>query len=220
MFSLTEEKALLFHRALMGLIREHPNLIDRSLAELEKCRQQNPGQMSVWDRWQALLDMPIDDMAVHVLADTPDGGLMRAHSPLGKILLTAERNAVWQRIGLMQFVNYFLDAVDSLGLSLEEQAALTGQDQSELTGWRKTAPTMMASAVLDRLKIVVSLHKAISQIEPKQNIQQRWLRTESETLGAAPISLLLGGEADRVLENLSGAVRLTLTREDLPRMGG
>ncbi|NQV83366.1 MAG: hypothetical protein HQ494_06045 [Rhodospirillales bacterium] len=220
MFSLTEEKALIFHRALMGLIREHPNLIDRSLVELEKCRQRSPGQMSVWDRWQAMLEMPIDDMVVHILTDTPDGGLMRANSPLSKILLTAERNAVWQRIGLMQFVNYFLDAVDGLGLTLEEQATLTGLDESELMSWRTQAPAMMASEVLDRLKIVVSLHKAISQIEPKQNIQQRWLRTASETLGATPISLLLGGEAGRVLENLSGAVRLTLTRDDLPRMGG
>ena len=219
MFALTEEKALLFHRALIDLVREHPNLIKRSMAELAQCRTRSPGQMSAWDRWQALLEMSIDDMAEHVLADTPDGGLLRANSPLSRILNRAERNAVWQRIGLMQFVRFFLEAVDGLGLTPDEQAAITGLDASELAGWRTAPPATMIAGVLERLKIVVALHKAIAQIEPMQNVQQQWLRSESETLGATPISLMLEGETDRVLENLSGAVRLTLSREDLPRMG-
>jgi len=219
MFELTEEKALLFHRALIGLLRDHPNLIRRAHDTLGQSRENNPAQASVWDRWEALLDMSIDAMAIHVLAETPDGGLLRAHSPLSKTLLTQERNAVWQRIGLMQFIGYFHAAADGLGLTVEEQAVLTGLPASELTGWKAAPPSTMEAATLASLKTVVSLHKAMSRIEPDPEVHQRWLRTSSETLGATPISLLLGGEVDRVLDSLSGAVQIAMGPEDLPRMG-
>ncbi|MBC8339781.1 MAG: hypothetical protein ISR51_07285 [Rhodospirillales bacterium] len=219
MFELTEEKALLFHRALIGLLRDHPNLIPRARDTLMTSREKNPAQETVWDRWEALLDMPLDGMAGHILADTPDGGLLRAHSPFSKTLLAQERNAVWQRIGLMQFIGHFHAAADGLGLTVEEQAVLTGLQASELTGWKAVPPSTMETATLQHLKTVVSLHKAMTRIEANADVHRRWLRGMSETLGATPISLLLGGEMERVLDSLSGAVQLTMGPGDLPRMG-
>ena len=163
--------------------------------------------------------MPLDEMAEHVLADTPDGGLLRANSPLTKALGATERNAVWQRIGLMQFVHHYLDAADDLGLTPAEQAAVTGLDVSELVRWKTHPPTQLTRGTLDRLKQTVALHKAMAGIDPDREARRRWLRSESETLGATPISMLLDGEARRVMEGLAGAVRLTLGPKNLPRMG-
>ena len=54
MFELTEEKALLFHRALIGLLRDHPNLIPRARDTLMTSREKNPAQETVWDRWEEI----------------------------------------------------------------------------------------------------------------------------------------------------------------------
>ena len=219
MFELSEGKALLFHQAIVELAHQHPNLIKRAITELEQFRKRLPDQMSIWDRWAALLEMPLDKMAEHVLANTPDGGLMRANSPLSNALSATERNSVWQRIGLMQFVRHYLNAAGELGLTVIEQAAITDLDDTEIDRWRTSGPTQLTAGTLDRLKQVVALHKALSGIEPNQEAQRRWLRSVSETIGATPISLLLDGEVNRVLEGLSGAAQLVLSPRDLPRMG-
>jgi hypothetical protein len=217
-FLLTEEKALLFHRALVGVAREHPNLIARARAEVDRLREKQPSHGALWDRWTALLDMAFDDMIAMVLADTPDGGLLRAHSPLGGALSAAERNVMWQRIGLVQFIDHFFIAVDDLALSVAEQAGLTGHAVDALTAWRTTPPETLKKGDLDKFKQVVSLFNTLKSIAPDQNIRRRWLRVESETLGGTPIDLLLADDADRVMGHLVGAAQLTLGPDDLPRM--
>ncbi|MHA1597854.1 MAG: hypothetical protein ACTSV1_03960, partial [Alphaproteobacteria bacterium] len=134
-FHLTEQKALNFHQALVGLLRSHPNLRTRALAELERMRDASPAQVELCDRWAALLDLTLEDMAEVILADTADGGLLRAHSPFTDALTATERNAVWQRIGLVQFMRHYTNAADDLALDLSEQAAITGIAIEELTHW-------------------------------------------------------------------------------------
>jgi hypothetical protein len=146
LFSLSEEKALLFHRAIVGLVHEHPNLLVRARAELENQRARTPEQENLWDRWAALLDKPLDDLSAVILADTPDGGLLRAHSPLGAALDTSERNAVWRRIGLIQFFHHYLIAVDDLGVSTPEQAAITGRARSGPLAQHRTGADVEAGA--------------------------------------------------------------------------
>ncbi len=218
LFSLSEEKALLFHRAIVGLVHEHPNLLVRARAELENQRARTPEQENLWDRWAALLDKPLDDLSAVILADTPDGGLLRAHSPLGAALDTSERNAVWRRIGLIQFFHHYLIAVDDLGVSTPEQAAITGLDAPDLDRWRNTGPGQMSKQALQRLKLVVALHKSLGELSDSVDVRRRWLRSTSETLEAAPMDLLMEGEIARVVDSLAGAVRLTLSPADLPQM--
>jgi len=219
LFTLSEQKALVFHRAVLGLIGGHPNLIPRALAELGRLRDRKPEQAALWDRWQALLDLAPEKMADPVLADTADGGLLRANSPFTNALTNSERNAVWQRIGLMQFMGYYFEAVADLALEPSEQAAITGLDAEELAGWRLAPPQVLGQGVLDRLKQVVALHKVLVGINPDRDARRRWLRHESETLSAAPLSLLMAGQAGRVLEMLTGARQITVSADDLPRMG-
>jgi len=218
LFTLSEEKALLFHRAIIGLVREHPNLLVRARDQLQEQRLSAPDQESIWDRWAALLDKSLDDLTPVVLADTPDGGLLRAHSPLGAVLSTSERKAVWQRIGLIQFFRHYLIAVDDLALSASEQAAITGLDEVDLVQWRATGPGELPRQALEKLKLVVALHKSLDGVSDSTDVRRRWLRSISETLEAIPVDLLTGGEIARVVDSLAGAVRLTLSPADMPQM--
>lgn len=217
-FLLTEEKALLFHRAILSVAREHGNLIVRARAELDTLRAKNAAQSDLWDRWAALLDMDLEPMSAAVLANTPDGGLLRAHSPFGLALSTQERNTIWQRIGLVQFVGYFMDAAEDLALESSEQAKLTGIDESLLTQWAASPPMELKKGDLDKLKQVVSLQSSLKGLAPDQDIRRRWLRVVSETLGGTPLDLMLAGDLERVMEHLTGAVQLTLGADKYPSM--
>jgi len=218
-FALSEQKSLVFHQVIMGLIGNHPNLITRAVAELSKFRSRKAEQMALWDRWAALLDLPLEEMAPHVLADTADGGLLRANSPFTVALSKPERNAIWQRIGLMQFTGHYFGAAADLALDLAEQSVIIGVTTAELTAWQKQRPQEMTKGVLDRLKQVVALHKALSVITSDQEVRRRWLRSESPTLAALPLSLMMEGKAAQVLESLAGAAQLVLSPDDLPRIG-
>ena len=218
LFSLSEEKALLFHRAIVGLVREHPNLMIRARAQLVEQREQSPEHHAVWDRWAALLDKSLDDLTPVILADTPDGGLLRAHSPFGAALSASERTLVWQRIGLIQFFRHYLVAVDDLALSVAEQAAITGLEEDDLVRWRTTGPGELPRAALDSLKLIVALFKSLQAVSEDADVRRRWLRVNSDTLEATPLDLLIKGEIVRVVDSLAGAVRLTLSPADMPQM--
>jgi len=219
MFELSEEKALQFHRAIVDLAGRHPNLIERAANQLAKLRQRDPDKSFIWERWAHALSLPLAEMAGSVLADTPDGGLMRANSPLGEILSASERNAIWQRIGLLQFVHHFFHAAAELGLTMSEQAMITGVDSSEIDSWNEALPQQMTVETLARLKHVVALHKALSSVQPDRETSRRWLRGDSQVMGGTPLSLLLGGNAEQLLDSVSGAAQLKLENHNLPRMG-
>lgn len=217
-FLLSEEKALLFHRAVLSVARQHGNLITRARTELDGLRATRPNLADLWDRWAALLDMDVDAMTAPILADTPDGGLLRAHSPFGAALSAEERNTIWQRIGLVQFVGYFLDAAADLDLTLDEQATLTGVAADLLDEWRAMAPMELRKGEMDKLKQVVSLHSALKGLAPDRTVRRKWLRAQSETLGGTPLALMLAGDMERVMDHLTGAVQLTLGPDNYPRM--
>ena len=219
LFSLSEKKARLFHQAVLGLNSNHPSLIFRAQNELARLRSQKPGQTTLWDRWQALLNLPFEKMANLVLADTPDGGLLRADSPFNDVLNKAERTAIWQRIGLMQFMEHYFDAVADLGLEISEQAVITGIGIDELKVWQTRAPQEIRKESLERLKWIVALQKGLVKIAPDREVRRHWLRHESPTLSAIPLSLLMDGKTSYVLENIAGAAQLTLNRDNMPRMG-
>ena len=218
-FTLSEQKTLVFHQTILELVEDHPNLLSRALKGLDELRSRKPEQAMLWDRWAALLDLPLKEMADFVLADTADGGLLRSNSPFSQSLSTAERSSIWQRIGLRQFMGNYSEAVDDLALELSEQAAITGIDAKELAAWQTKAPQEISKENLSRLKQIVSLQMTLAGINSDQEFRRRWLRSESQTLSATPISLLKDGKAGQVLESLVGAVQITMTTEDMPRMG-
>lgn len=217
-FLLTEEKALVFHRAVLSVAREHGNLLVRAREELVGLRTSKPAQGDLWDRWAALLDMGIDAMSEPVLANTPDGGLLRAHSPFGQSLSKEERNAVWQRIGLAQFIGYFHNAANDLDLSAGERAMLTGIEAALLTEWAQLPPVELQKGELDKLKQVVSLHSALKNLSDDADVRRKWLRSTSETLAGVPLALMIAGDIERVMEHLVGAAQLTLGPDRYPKM--
>ena len=219
LFSLSEKKALVFHQAILGLNGDHPSLIFRAQKELAGLRSRKPGQETLWDQWQALLNFPFEKMARLVLADTPDGGLLRADSPFNEALNKAERTAIWQRIGLMQFMEHYFDAAADLGLEMLEQAAITGIRIEELKVLQTRASQEISKESVERLKWIVALQKGLVKIAPDREARRHWLRHKSPTLSAVPLSLLMDGKTSYVLDNIAGAAQLTLNSESLPRMG-
>ncbi|PHS75619.1 MAG: hypothetical protein COB59_11415 [Rhodospirillaceae bacterium] len=218
-FNLSEQKALVFHQAVLGLTRNNSELIPHTLNELNKLRDRKPEQADLWNRWSALLDAPFEKMSEIILADTPDGGLLRANSPFMDAMSKTERNLIWQHIGFLQFVRYYLEAVDDLALELPEQAAITGFSLEELAVLKTQVPADISAERLDGLKQVISLQKMLFGLNLDQKVRRNWLRHESETLKGVPLSLMVDGKAAYVLESLTGVAQLTVRPEDMPRMG-
>ena len=63
LFSLSEKKTRVFHRAILELTGEYPSLIVRAQKELLELRSLKPEQMFLWDRWQELLHLSFEKMA-------------------------------------------------------------------------------------------------------------------------------------------------------------
>jgi hypothetical protein len=219
LFSLSEKKTRVFHLAVLELTGEYPSLIVRAQKELLELHSRKPEQILLWDRWQALLYLPFEKMANQVLADTPDGGLLRANSPFHNALSKAERTAIWQRIGLLQFMEHYSNAATDLGLEISEQAAITGVSVEELKSWKTRAPQEIRKESFECLKLVVALQKSLVKIAPDKKIRRHWLRHKSQTLSAIPLSLLIDGKTSFVINSIVGAAQLTLNHDDMPRMG-
>jgi hypothetical protein len=219
LFSLSEKKTRVFHQAVLELASEHPCLISRAQKELLEFCSLMPEQKVLWDRWQDLLMLPYEKIAKQVLADTPDGGLLRAESPFHNALSKVERTAIWQRIGLLQFLEHYFVAVADLELEISEQSAITGISVEELQAWQTRAPKEMRKESVECLKLIVALQKSLIKIAPDREVRRHWLRHESQTLSAIPLSLLMGGKTLFVMEYIVGATQLTLNNYDMPRMG-
>jgi hypothetical protein len=214
--AVNESRMLYFHRVLVAEARRAPGLLERARTELARRHAQRPDPHGVWAEWLDLLNGPFEALAEAVLADSPRGGLLRANSPLADCLGAEEKNALWQRIGLHQFVAMFLQAANDLHLTIEEQAALTGLPEDEVAGWRAAAPASMAAEVLEALKIVVGVHRALERLFPDPDTRRAWLRSPVDLFAAPPIGLILAGDGGRVQAYLTAALQPIISDADRP----
>ncbi|MCP5371429.1 MAG: DUF2384 domain-containing protein [Hyphomicrobiales bacterium] len=215
-FLVGEQRTLEFHIVVLDLVLEHPNLIDRARQALARMAPRHPNPDGVIDRWRDLLDGPASALAPALLTDDPAGGLLRANSPFNGLFSTAERNAVWQRVGLRQFARLFLQAGDDLDLSPVELAAIVGVAVDELGRWRRNPPQTMAQSTLERLKQVLSVQRSLAALLPDRPDRHAWLRGENNILGARPVDLLLHGGADQVRDHLAVHAVNQADPRDLP----
>ena len=216
-FTLSEDRSLQYHRAILSQARKNEDILTRAGQQLDRMRLKKPNMASLWQRWENILASPIDDIAKSVLANTPDGGLLRANSPLGDAMTPRERNALWRSIGLIQFIVVFLTAANDLGLNYDEQAKLTGVDADELKTWVDTPPMELSGEQLASIKQVVAMQSALRGMFGDIDERQAWLRDPHEGLEATPIDLLLAGNVQRVQDYLADTVRPTLKTKDLPQ---
>lgn len=215
-FAVNESRMLYFHRVLVDQARRTPGLLARAQAVLPAMRERAPALASMWDQWDVLLTAGLDAIEQALLAEGAHAGLLRANSPLAEILESEERNALWQRVGLQQFAAYYLGAVADLGLSLEEEAAITGLPAAELEGWTEAPPLTMTQGVLDALKMVIAIQRALASLYPESEIRQDWLRGHVDAFSASPITLMVNGGGALVQQYLVEAVQPHLDRENLP----
>lgn len=215
-FAVNESRMLYFHRVLIDQARRSPGLVVRARAALTEIRAGAPAQAAVWDQWEVLLEAGPDAIEQALMADGAPAGLLRANSPLAEILEADERNALWQRVGLQQFAAYYLGAVQDLGLSLDEEAAVTGLGVAELEGWSEAPPLSMTQSALDALKMVIAVQRALTALFPEPEMRRAWLRGKVDAFAARPIDMLVDGGGDVVQHYLMAAVQPNLDHETLP----
>lgn len=208
--AIDEARMLYFHRVLVDEASRSVGLIARAWECLASTHD------SVRDEWAALLDSGIDAIAGAALADTIRGSALRAHSPLAAALSDAERNALWSRVGLHQFTAIYLDAVQDLGLSDDEQAAVLGVEESDLAEWRRAAPLTMAVSVLDGLKLMVAVQRALARLYPDQETRRAWLRAHVDSFAARPIDILAGGHGSVLQSHLTAALMPLINDNERP----
>lgn len=215
-FAINESRMLYFHRLVLDQARRSPGLLERARAQVQRLRATRPDIDGVWGEWEALLAGDIGALEAAVQAATPRGGLLRANSPLVEGLAAEERNALWQRVGLQQFVAYFLAAAEDLDLSPDQQAAIAGLPVAAVADWRRAPPLDMAQSTLDALKRLVAVRHALERLHPDRDARRAWLRRPESTLAARPLDLLIGGHAAALHDALSAAVRPLLGPGDVP----
>lgn len=215
-FAVNEGRMLYFHRILVDQARHSPGLIDRARDHLSHLRATRPDPHGVWAEWAELLDGGMDALAGAVLVDTPRGGLLRANSPLAEILEPEEKNALWQRIGLHQFTALYLQAARDLGLTIEEQAAILDVPPSQLADWRDGPPPAMDAALMDRLKPVIGIHRALEKLFPEPDFRRAWLRSPIDLFAQVPLALLMSGQGGIVQAHLTAALAPMLQDSDRP----
>lgn len=215
-FLLPDDQTLLFHRVLISQMGDSPNLLPRAKRQLIRMRSAKPRMASTWNAWEGLLDLDLLSLAQHLLQDTSQAGLLRANSPLYDCLDEVERKSLWQRVALQRFVVYFHEAVDDLGFSEPEQAALTGLDSRTLAEWRRELPATMTKSALDVIKSVVSVHKSLAGFSGGREDRRGWLNEPNPGFGAAPKDVMLTGRLGEVEAYLVDAVKSRLTGADRP----
>lgn len=215
-FAVNESRMLYFHRVLLDQARQSPQLIERAARRLEHMRQTRPDPQGIWAEWAQLLDGCLDALAAAVLADTPRGGLLRANSPLAEALAPEEKNMLWQRIGLHQFTALYLRAARDLALTVDEQAAVLGVAAEQLAEWRDGPPATMAGRLLEPLKQVVAVHRALEKLFPEPDFGRAWLRSHNDLFAATPLELLMNGRGAVVQAHLTAALVPLLQDGDRP----
>lgn len=215
-FAVDESRMLYFHRVLLDQARRTPGLMPRAVAALPAMRDRVPALAGMWDEWEALLAAGLSAVEAAILVDTARAGLLRANSPLAEILDSDERNALWQRVGLQQIAAYYLTAVADLGLSLDEEAAITGLSEDELASWAAAPPLTMSQGTLDALKTIIAVQRALAALHPEPDQRQAWLRQPNDAFPATPLAALTGGDATSVQQELAAAVQPGLSREAMP----
>ncbi len=214
-FAVNESRMLYFHRLVLDQARRSPGLVERARSRLAQMRAARPDAAALLDEWEQLLAGGVDALAA-VLADTPHGGLLRANSPMVDGLAAEERNALWQRVGLQQFVAYFLAAADDFDLDLDEQAAVAGLPVAAMAEWYRAPPLDLAQSTLDALKRLVGLRHALERLYPDRDARRAWLRRPDDRLAARPLDLLLRGDAALLHDAVAAAARPLLGPGDVP----
>lgn len=89
-----QEKSLWLHHAVAGKLALNPAVVlgraKRNLARLREVHPQGSVQKQ-FDRWQGLLDGPIDSLLDFLVSRSPEAAEMRQNSPFAGVLTEQER---------------------------------------------------------------------------------------------------------------------------------
>jgi len=87
---------LAFARRIADGLKEHPEWIALAKGNIERWSQQNadaPSLLACYREWQAILELPVEDVVAVLLDPTDRGQRIRQNSPFAGVLPPAE---VWR----------------------------------------------------------------------------------------------------------------------------
>jgi transcriptional regulator with XRE-family HTH domain len=90
-----ERRSLAYHRAIAKKLREHPGAcVAHAKKNLHKLKRLNPGGANTWQRWEAWLALPADDLEMRILQKDTIARELRHASPFMGMLGAAERTRI------------------------------------------------------------------------------------------------------------------------------
>lgn len=95
---IAARRSLLMHRAVARRIARDPGMLDVARARLDRLRGTNAHGQPYHDRWQRLLEGPIDVLLRAVTEDSEQAAAMRKESPFTTLITPSERERAFFRV--------------------------------------------------------------------------------------------------------------------------
>ena len=87
-----EQRSLAYHRGVVELLRNKPvPVMNRARRNLKKLSRVQPGAKMLFDRWEAWLQLPLEDLITNMVDPMPVAREMRQVSPFSGVLNQADR---------------------------------------------------------------------------------------------------------------------------------
>ena len=87
-----DHRSLAFHREIAEILRKTPvPVISRARDNLDKLSAIQPGARQVFERWQAWLELPVEELVSNILDPFPEAREMRQVSPFSGVLNPQDR---------------------------------------------------------------------------------------------------------------------------------
>lgn len=95
--SREDARSLAYHNAVVGkLRRDAPTMITTARSNLDRFRRQHPHVDALWSRWDAVLDLPVEELIEMLQSKSEAARDMRQVSPFAGVLTPRERADVLQ----------------------------------------------------------------------------------------------------------------------------
>ncbi len=85
-------------RIVAARLLENPALVEEGRKYLERHLKHDPAQRAYYELWSGLIDLGAEEVASRLLADSPEGELLRDTRPVFYVPSNAERADAFDRV--------------------------------------------------------------------------------------------------------------------------
>jgi hypothetical protein len=92
-----ERRAYLRSVLVAERLLENPELVGQAKRYLDRFVRRDPRQASAYALWRKLLEQPAEEIALRLVADSPEGAVLRDSAPVFTVITPAEFRAALTR---------------------------------------------------------------------------------------------------------------------------